>query len=63
MLWPLPRAPTPRQALLGLEEPLRGLHVVPRAGERVTEVVVRHRLVGLQGNGLAVDLGRFAPVP
>ena len=30
-----------RKALLGLEVPLRGLHVVPRVVERCTEVVVR----------------------
>eukprot|EP00964_Phaeocystis_antarctica_P043573 scaffold25006_cov64-Phaeocystis_antarctica.AAC.4 len=35
-----------RIALLGLEEPLRGLHVVPRVGERRTEVEVRRGLVG-----------------
>eukprot|EP00964_Phaeocystis_antarctica_P132893 scaffold97047_cov54-Phaeocystis_antarctica.AAC.1 len=47
---------------LGLEVPLRGLRVVPRAVERCTEVVVRHGLVGLQGDGLAIGLGCSAPV-
>eukprot|EP00964_Phaeocystis_antarctica_P111969 scaffold76205_cov59-Phaeocystis_antarctica.AAC.5 len=52
-----------RGALLGLEVPLRGLHVVPREGERSTEVVVRVGLVGPQGDGLAVGPGCFARVP
>eukprot|EP00964_Phaeocystis_antarctica_P128379 scaffold92156_cov66-Phaeocystis_antarctica.AAC.5 len=51
-----------RIALLGLEVPLRGLHVVPRAVERFTEVGVRRGLVGIQGDGLAVGLGCSAPV-
>eukprot|EP00964_Phaeocystis_antarctica_P152813 scaffold120862_cov69-Phaeocystis_antarctica.AAC.1 len=54
-LYPVLRAHRP--ALLGLEEPLRGLHVVPRVGERSTEVEVRHGLVGPQGDGLAVGPG------
>eukprot|EP00964_Phaeocystis_antarctica_P064590 scaffold38863_cov63-Phaeocystis_antarctica.AAC.2 len=52
-----------RATLLGLEEPLRGLHVVPRVGERCTEVVVRHGLVGPQCNGLAEGPGCSACVP
>eukprot|EP00964_Phaeocystis_antarctica_P021068 scaffold11657_cov58-Phaeocystis_antarctica.AAC.3 len=51
-----------RIALLGLEEPLRGLRDVPRVGERCTEVVVRHGLVGPQGDGLTVGLGFSARV-
>eukprot|EP00964_Phaeocystis_antarctica_P108783 scaffold73307_cov67-Phaeocystis_antarctica.AAC.2 len=51
-----------RQALLGLEVPLRGLHPVPRGAERVAEVEVRHGLVGPQGDGLAVCLGCPAAV-
>eukprot|EP00964_Phaeocystis_antarctica_P016863 scaffold9290_cov63-Phaeocystis_antarctica.AAC.8 len=51
-----------RKALLGLEEPLYGLHVVPRSGERCTEVVVRFGLVGPQGDGLAEGSGCSAPV-
>eukprot|EP00964_Phaeocystis_antarctica_P044808 scaffold25766_cov58-Phaeocystis_antarctica.AAC.2 len=50
------------KAVFGLKVPLRGLHVVTRVRERVTEVVVRHGLVGPQGDGLAVGLGCFAPV-
>eukprot|EP00964_Phaeocystis_antarctica_P018234 scaffold10094_cov53-Phaeocystis_antarctica.AAC.2 len=46
-----------RPALLGLEEPLRGLHLVPRVAERCTEVVVRVGLVGPQRDGLAVGPG------
>eukprot|EP00964_Phaeocystis_antarctica_P135604 scaffold99951_cov63-Phaeocystis_antarctica.AAC.6 len=46
-----------RIALLGIEVPLRGLHCVPRGGERCTEVGVRHGLVGPQGDGLAEGLG------
>eukprot|EP00964_Phaeocystis_antarctica_P079005 scaffold49168_cov66-Phaeocystis_antarctica.AAC.1 len=49
-------------ALLGLEESLRSLHEVPRGGEHDAEVGVRPRLVGLQGDGLAVGLGCSAPV-
>eukprot|EP00964_Phaeocystis_antarctica_P123163 scaffold86816_cov58-Phaeocystis_antarctica.AAC.2 len=51
-----------RLALLGLEVPLRGLHVVPRVGERCTEVEVRHGPVGPQGDGLAVGPGFSARV-
>eukprot|EP00964_Phaeocystis_antarctica_P020114 scaffold11111_cov53-Phaeocystis_antarctica.AAC.1 len=51
-----------RPALLGLEEPLRGLHEVPRVVERCTEVVVRLGPVGPQGDGLAVGPGCFAVV-
>eukprot|EP00964_Phaeocystis_antarctica_P039870 scaffold22792_cov64-Phaeocystis_antarctica.AAC.2 len=51
-----------RIALLGFKVPLRGLHDVPRVGEHGTEVVVRHGLVGPQGDGLAVDLACSAPV-
>eukprot|EP00964_Phaeocystis_antarctica_P006092 scaffold3326_cov59-Phaeocystis_antarctica.AAC.1 len=51
-----------RVALPGLEEPLRSLHVVPRAVERCTEVVVRHGLVGPQRDGLAVGPGCSACV-
>eukprot|EP00964_Phaeocystis_antarctica_P024164 scaffold13542_cov58-Phaeocystis_antarctica.AAC.2 len=51
-----------QQALLGLEVPLGGLHVVPRVVEHCTEVVVRRGLVGPQGDGLAVGLGCFAVV-
>eukprot|EP00964_Phaeocystis_antarctica_P150822 scaffold118310_cov66-Phaeocystis_antarctica.AAC.8 len=46
-----------QKALLGLEVPLRGLHVVPRVVERCTEVVVRLGPVGPQGDGLAVGPG------
>eukprot|EP00964_Phaeocystis_antarctica_P008711 scaffold4719_cov55-Phaeocystis_antarctica.AAC.2 len=49
-----------RRALLGLEEPLCGLHDVPRAGERCTEAEVRLGLVGPQGDGLAVGPGGSA---
>eukprot|EP00964_Phaeocystis_antarctica_P082758 scaffold51973_cov69-Phaeocystis_antarctica.AAC.1 len=59
-LYPVFRAH--RRALLGLEEPLRGLRVVPRVGERCTEVVVRLGLVGPQGDGLAVGPGCSACV-
>eukprot|EP00964_Phaeocystis_antarctica_P125756 scaffold89428_cov63-Phaeocystis_antarctica.AAC.4 len=59
-LCPLLRAH--RTALFGLEEPLRGLHVVPRVVEHYTEVDVRRGLVGPQGDGLAVGLACFAPV-
>eukprot|EP00964_Phaeocystis_antarctica_P084889 scaffold53559_cov66-Phaeocystis_antarctica.AAC.2 len=52
-----------RIALLGLEVLLCGLHVVPRAGEHCTKVVVRHGLVWPQGDGLAVGPGFFAVVP
>eukprot|EP00964_Phaeocystis_antarctica_P015301 scaffold8462_cov64-Phaeocystis_antarctica.AAC.4 len=38
------------------------LHVVPRGGERCTEVHVRRGLVGPQGDGLAVGLACFAQV-
>eukprot|EP00964_Phaeocystis_antarctica_P121555 scaffold85212_cov55-Phaeocystis_antarctica.AAC.2 len=51
-----------RTALLGLKEPLCGLHVVPRVREHATEAEVRLGLVGPQGDGLAVGLGCFAPV-
>eukprot|EP00964_Phaeocystis_antarctica_P043986 scaffold25251_cov65-Phaeocystis_antarctica.AAC.4 len=51
-----------RPAFLGLEETLRGLHVVPRAVEHGTEVVVRHGVVGPQGDGLAEGPGCSAPV-
>eukprot|EP00964_Phaeocystis_antarctica_P149698 scaffold116913_cov57-Phaeocystis_antarctica.AAC.2 len=51
-----------RQALLGLEVPLRGLHYVPRVGEHDTEVVVRRGLIGPQGDGLTIGLGCFARV-
>eukprot|EP00964_Phaeocystis_antarctica_P109699 scaffold74140_cov66-Phaeocystis_antarctica.AAC.4 len=51
-----------RQALLGLEVPLCGLHFVPRVGEHCSEVVVRTGLVGPQGDGLAVGLGCSARV-
>eukprot|EP00964_Phaeocystis_antarctica_P069181 scaffold41979_cov64-Phaeocystis_antarctica.AAC.3 len=51
-----------RIALAGLEVPLCGLHDVTRVGEHGTEVVVRHGLVGLQGDGPAVGLACFAPV-
>eukprot|EP00964_Phaeocystis_antarctica_P099745 scaffold65545_cov56-Phaeocystis_antarctica.AAC.2 len=50
------------KALLGLEVALCGLHVVPRAVERVAEVEVRAGLVGPQGDGLTVGLGCFAHV-
>eukprot|EP00964_Phaeocystis_antarctica_P092264 scaffold59316_cov53-Phaeocystis_antarctica.AAC.4 len=59
---PCPELRAHRVALLGLEEPLRGLHVVPRVVEHYTEVDVRRGLVGLQGDGLAVGLACFAPV-
>eukprot|EP00964_Phaeocystis_antarctica_P103345 scaffold68635_cov56-Phaeocystis_antarctica.AAC.2 len=51
-----------RIALVGLEVPLRGLHLVPRVVERCTEVEVRQGLVGLQGDGLAEGLGCSARV-
>eukprot|EP00964_Phaeocystis_antarctica_P155065 scaffold124036_cov66-Phaeocystis_antarctica.AAC.3 len=51
-----------RVALLGLEEPLRSLHNVPRVGERCTEAVVRRGPVGPQGDGLAIGPSCFAPV-
>eukprot|EP00964_Phaeocystis_antarctica_P023071 scaffold12880_cov59-Phaeocystis_antarctica.AAC.1 len=51
-----------RLALLGLEVPLRALHIVPRLGEHVGEVEVRHGVVGLQGYGLAVGPACSAPV-
>eukprot|EP00964_Phaeocystis_antarctica_P073644 scaffold45202_cov74-Phaeocystis_antarctica.AAC.3 len=51
-----------RQALLGLEVPLRGLRVVPRADEHHTEVHVRLGPVGPQGDGLAVGSGCSAPI-
>ena len=51
-----------RVALLGLEVPLRGLHAVPRTRKRVAEVEVRPRLVGPQGDGLAVGPGCSAQV-
>eukprot|EP00964_Phaeocystis_antarctica_P078636 scaffold48910_cov56-Phaeocystis_antarctica.AAC.6 len=51
-----------RHALLGLEEPLCGLHVVPRDAKRCTKVEVRIGLVGRQGDGLAVGPGYFSPV-
>eukprot|EP00964_Phaeocystis_antarctica_P074760 scaffold46035_cov65-Phaeocystis_antarctica.AAC.2 len=51
-----------RVALLGLEESLRGLHVVPRVVERCTEAEVRIGPVGPQGDGLAAGLGCSAPV-
>eukprot|EP00964_Phaeocystis_antarctica_P124471 scaffold88110_cov53-Phaeocystis_antarctica.AAC.3 len=51
-----------RKALLGLEEPLRSLHVVPRVGEHCTEVEVRCGDVGPQGDGLAEGPGRSACV-
>ena len=42
---------------------LRGLHVVPRrVAERHTELEVRHRLVGPQGDGLAEGPGCSVPV-
>eukprot|EP00964_Phaeocystis_antarctica_P078248 scaffold48662_cov49-Phaeocystis_antarctica.AAC.1 len=50
-------------ALLGLEEPLRGLRFVPRVTEHSTKVVVRRGLVGLQGDGFAVGPGCSAVVP
>eukprot|EP00964_Phaeocystis_antarctica_P056370 scaffold33258_cov62-Phaeocystis_antarctica.AAC.4 len=59
---PCPVLRAHRKALLGLEEPLRGLHVVPRVGEHCAEVVVRPRLVGPQGDGLAAGPGCSAPV-
>eukprot|EP00964_Phaeocystis_antarctica_P047134 scaffold27253_cov73-Phaeocystis_antarctica.AAC.2 len=43
---PCPALGAHRMALLGLEEPLCGLQVVPRVGERCTEVVVRRGPVG-----------------
>eukprot|EP00964_Phaeocystis_antarctica_P027819 scaffold15690_cov66-Phaeocystis_antarctica.AAC.1 len=51
-----------RVAFLGLKVPLRGLHVVRRAGERCTEVEVRRGLVGPQRDGLAVGPGCSAHV-
>eukprot|EP00964_Phaeocystis_antarctica_P048750 scaffold28224_cov58-Phaeocystis_antarctica.AAC.3 len=60
---PCPHLRAHRVALLGLEEPLRGLHDVPRGAERCTEVVVRLGPVGPQGDGLAVGPGCSAPVP
>eukprot|EP00964_Phaeocystis_antarctica_P038486 scaffold22009_cov62-Phaeocystis_antarctica.AAC.3 len=51
-----------RTALLGLEVPLRGLHVVPRVVERCTEAEVRVGPVGPQRDGLAVGLGFSTPV-
>eukprot|EP00964_Phaeocystis_antarctica_P082578 scaffold51825_cov61-Phaeocystis_antarctica.AAC.5 len=52
-----------RIALLGLEVPLRGLHVVPRVGEHCTEVEVRLGPVGAQRDGLAEGPGGSARVP
>eukprot|EP00964_Phaeocystis_antarctica_P126431 scaffold90127_cov63-Phaeocystis_antarctica.AAC.3 len=52
-----------RIALLGLEEPLRSLHFVPRVGEHSTEIEVHRGLVGPQGDGLAVGLACSARVP
>eukprot|EP00964_Phaeocystis_antarctica_P144480 scaffold110270_cov62-Phaeocystis_antarctica.AAC.3 len=51
-----------RATLLGLEEPLRSLDVVPRVGERYTEVKVRRGPVGPQRDGLAKGPGCSAPV-
>eukprot|EP00964_Phaeocystis_antarctica_P042692 scaffold24476_cov62-Phaeocystis_antarctica.AAC.5 len=57
-----PALGTVQVAPLRLEEPLRGLHVAPRAVERCTEVEVRHGLIGPQGDGLAVGPGFSAVV-
>eukprot|EP00964_Phaeocystis_antarctica_P161837 scaffold134859_cov69-Phaeocystis_antarctica.AAC.3 len=51
-----------RNTLPGLEVSLRGLHVVPRVGERYTEIEVRRGLVGPQSDGLAEGPGCHAPV-
>eukprot|EP00964_Phaeocystis_antarctica_P001523 scaffold810_cov49-Phaeocystis_antarctica.AAC.1 len=51
-----------RVALLGLEKPHRGLHLVPRVGERCTEAEVRLGPVGPQRDGLADGPGCSACV-
>eukprot|EP00964_Phaeocystis_antarctica_P030181 scaffold17018_cov60-Phaeocystis_antarctica.AAC.4 len=48
--------------LAGLEEPLCGLHMVPRVAEHCTEIGECAGLVGPQGDGLAVDPCCSAPV-
>eukprot|EP00964_Phaeocystis_antarctica_P105185 scaffold70237_cov57-Phaeocystis_antarctica.AAC.2 len=59
---PCPALRAHQIALLGLEVPLCGLHVVPRVHEHATEAGVRAGLVGPQGDGLTICPGCSAPV-